>query len=394
MIPSENVPASTRTVQAQAPTSPSGRPGNYLATVAPTIFSLLAISTLLVLVWVMALVVRQPYSGLTWSYTTGVVQTVDPRGPAAALFQPGDRIVAVDGAPVYAARELPGKQAEQWVTFTVIEDSGVESARRLQLAAPASQVLFSRLSPILVALSFWLLGTLVLAFGRSSSLITLFFLFCQAFAALLGLGTISAFGPLWSAWTFNFLLWWIAPLALHTHLLMADGLSSRRRFRLLIGLYGLAMLLSILDLWRLATPAFGILVPIKTLWVGLHLLLSAAVLSLASRSRRPLPSRRRTGIAALAATLAFLPLALFSLLPNGLLGRPLMPYATTMLVLPLLPMGYAYAIRRQQLVRLEPYVNRGVAYALAAIVAGALYAAFYLAQQRVVAEDEWTFSPV
>lgn len=393
MIPSENVPASTSAMQLQTPASRPGRMSNYLATTAPTLFSLLTISTLLVLVWVTALLARHPYSGLTWSYTTGVVQTVDPRGPAAALFQRGDRITAVDGTPVYAARDLPGTQAGQWVTFDVVED-GVESTRRLQLAAPPLRVLFSRLSPLLVAFSFWLLGTLLLAFGRSSSLITLFFLFCQAFAALLGLGAISASGPLWSGLAFNFLLWWIAPLTLHTHLHMADGLSSRRQARLFFCLYGLALLLGILDLWRLATPALGILVAIKTLWVGLHLLLSVAVLALASRSGRPLPSRRRTGIAALAATLAFLPLSLFSLLPNGLLGRPLLPYDMTLLMLPLLPLGYAYAIKRQQLMRLEPYVNRTVAYALAAILAGALYAAFYLVQRRLVPGDGWSFAPV
>jgi signal transduction histidine kinase len=370
----------------------SGRARGRLAALRPYALSLLAGCTLALLAWAAILLVRQPYSGLNWSYTTGVVQTVDPHGPGAALFQPGDRLVAVDGAPVYAARDLPGLRADDWVTLSVVRE-GVESARRLQLVAPPPPVLFSRLAVILVALSFWLLGTLVLALGPSSNLITLFFLFCQAFAAALGLGSVSASGPLWSGWAFNFILWWIAPLALHTHLLLAEALSSRRRVRLILYLYGFTLILSMLDLWRLLAPAPGLLVAIKLAWVGLLLLLSAAVLVWASRRERPLPSRRKTGIAALSASLSFLPLVLFSLLPDGLLGRLLLPYEVTLLALPLLPLGYAYAIGRRRLVRIERYVNRSVAYALVAVLASVLYAAFYLAQQRLASGDEWTVSP-
>jgi len=164
--------------------TPSGRARGRLATLSPYALSLLAVCTLALLAWAAILLVRQPYSGLNWSYTTGVVQTVDPHGPGAALFQPGDRLVAVDGAPVYAARDLPGLRAGDWVILSVVRE-GVESARRLQLVASPPAVLFGRLAVILVALSFWLLGTLVLALGPSNNLITLFFLFCQAFAAAL-----------------------------------------------------------------------------------------------------------------------------------------------------------------------------------------------------------------
>lgn len=299
--------------------------------IRPYALSLVALCTLAALIWTGGVLLRESYSGLSWAYQSDVAQP-----------------------------------------FTV---------------------LFSRLSPTLVASSFWLLGLLVLAFGPSTGLVTIFFLFCQTFAATLSLWAVSASGPLWSSWAFNFLLWWPAPLALHTHLLLVDGPSSRRRVRYILYLYALALVLSLLDLWRLSIAAPALLLSIKLLWVGLLLLLSVAVLVRVSWREEPLPVRSKTGIAALSASQAFIPLVLFSLIPDALFDQPLLSYDITLLALPALPLGYAYAIGRHRLMRMERYVNRGIVYTLVALVVGAVYGVLYLAYTHLVADGKWVVTP-
>lgn len=71
---------------------------------------LLAMVVPLALIWAGGVLVRSPYSGMTWSFTSGKVNSVDPQGPAADIIREGDHIQAIDGEPVYQARDFPGRK--------------------------------------------------------------------------------------------------------------------------------------------------------------------------------------------------------------------------------------------------------------------------------------------
>ncbi len=343
---------------------------------------LLAAGTLFLLGWAGLLIVQHPYSGLSWSYKSGVVSYVDPQGPAAASFQVGDRILAIDELPPYEARDLPGRQASDRVAFTIERGQDILSIQ-LRLTRPDLSKALINLTTILVAFSFWLLGLLVLVFGPPGGPTRGFFLFGQVFTLILGLGSISSFGPLWSGWIFGLLQWWIGPLAIHTHLLLANSRRSHNQERLLRLLYALTLIFSLLDSLRFAEEATGLLLTVRYLWVGLTLLAAAGVLFSAPHSGTTADDHRKTRIAGLATIIAFLPFVLFSLLPEALFDRTILPYEIAFLALPALPLGYSYAILRYRLIRLEHYVNRSAAYSLVILLVGGLYGLVYVASLRL-----------
>lgn len=338
---------------------------------------LLALFIFVVLIWTGVILFRQPYSGLAWSFTTGIVSDVDPQGPAENLLKVGDQILAIDGIDVYQARDFPGREAGTPVTLTIKRDTNLIQVT-LRLDRPPGWIIFKRLSILLIALFFWMPGALILSFGQPGRLSGMFFVLCQLCALILGLGSISAHGPLWTGWAFNLLLWWIGPVTLHTHLLLGGYSRVTKHSRSVNLIYLVTFLLSLLELWRLKLATPNPLLAVKYIWLGLTLVAAAVVLVAASRDGETNAFRRRTRIAGLAGLVAFLPFVLLSLFPDALSGHYLLPYEVTLLFLPALPLGYGYAILRYRLIGIERYVNRSAAYFLVALIVGSLYGLAYI----------------
>lgn len=346
---------------------------------APILVATIVLSTL---IWAGRLLIQHPYTGMIWSYQTGSVLDVDPQGPAFSYFEPGDLVRSIDGIVPYQARGLPGKQSGDTVTFTF--EKGEEHLRvRLLLVQPPIEVLFNRLSTLVIALSFWLLGVLVVAFNQQDRSATMFFFFSHTFSVVLSLGAVSAIAPLWIGWLFSLMLWWMGPVVLHTHLILSQPMFSANRGKVLTSIYFLALVFTIVDFIRLSKAAPG-LQEIKYAWLGICLVASTLILIHASHSGKSVELRRKMKIAGLSALIAFLPFVLFSLLPNALVGQYILPYEISFLALPVLPLGYGYAILRYRLIRIERYVNRSFAYALVVLIIGAFYGLVYLSIPHVL----------
>ncbi len=338
---------------------------------------LLTALVMLLLGWSAFLLVEHPYSGMTWSFSNGLIINVDAKGPAAGLFEVGSVITKIDEVPVYEARFLPNRHVGDWVTFT-INRQGVSSKVTIQLVATPTSELAKRLAIIPVAFAFWLLGTLVLAFGQNDRLVTLFYLFCQTAALTLGLGAVSAISPAWSWQIFGLMLWWVGPLALHTHLALSSWEGFLSGKKVLPGLYALALLLSLADFYRLQLVMVGPILGLKYIWVGICLLASAGLLIYTSWKGATTEQRRRTKIAGISAISAFLPSVFFSLIPDALTGQYMLPYDITMLALLILPLGYSYSILLYRLVKMEREISQSAAYALATFIVFVIYAFLYI----------------
>ena len=337
---------------------------------------LLVVVVPLALIWAGVVLARHPYSGMTWSFASGRVNSVDPQGPAADIIREGDHIQVIEGEPVYQARDFPDKEPGEWVTL-LVKQEGVVREVTIELARPSLNELLTRFSTLLIALLFWVPGLLVLAYARSNQLPRIFVLFCMSFSIVLGLGSVSGRGPLWIGWIFNILVWWIGPLALHLHMLLGGYFDITWRKKVVRYLYLTTLGLSVLDLGRLALEVPGPLLTVKYIWSSLLLILSAGVLILASKTANSLEDRRRSRIAGLAALNAFLPFIFLSMLPETLFNQYILPYEVSFLALSILPLGYSYTIMRYRLIPLEQYVNRAAAYALLALGLATVYGALY-----------------
>jgi signal transduction histidine kinase len=339
----------------------------------------LAAFTLAVLAFAGWQQVRYPYDGIEFALRSGEVRVVDPDGPAAGRLLPGDHIRSVNEKDFFATQYLGGLQPGDTARYVVYRQvnpfEGDYIKIKLTLAAPSVTILWNRLSPLLVALSFWLLGVLVLALSRPGDPLLKFFLFSQGISAALGFGSLSTIDLAWGSRIFGLLLWWVGPLTIHTHLALAAPQLNGRLRKALPVLYALALAFSLAYL--LGTPSW-ISPAISYPWLGLTLLISVGVLVYAYGHSRDVENRRKLGLIALAALMGFLPFVLLSLLPEAIFGRPILSYQTTFLALPILPLGYSFAILRYRLIRLEPYINRSAAYMLAATLVAAIYGLVYL----------------
>ncbi|MCC6191846.1 MAG: hypothetical protein IT318_22685 [Anaerolineales bacterium] len=185
----------------------------------------LALGSLLLTGWATWRLVRHPNAGVTWSHVTGLIEAVDPAGPAAGRLHPGERLLAIDGLAPSQALFYPDKVPGDSVTF-LVQRNGESHAVAVKLIQPSAVEIAGRLSPLLVALVFWSVGVILLAFNVSL-LSVLYFLFCQMSAAVLASGAASPIGPFLAVQLFNGLLWWLGPLSIHLHLYF-EGWSTIR----------------------------------------------------------------------------------------------------------------------------------------------------------------------
>ncbi|MBV9787159.1 MAG: GAF domain-containing protein [Chloroflexi bacterium] len=361
---------------------------HYWSMIAP--FTL-ALVTLLLLIWVVWQFTPLPYSGVFWEQRTGIVERVDPEGPASGWIEPGDQIVAIDNVPFWAIRRLPLKQVGETLDVTIVHN-GVQQMVMLGLTSPPRSVFLLDLMPFLIALPFWLLSVAVIAFSPAGRQRWLVFVFGQVTCVMLTVGAISAVGPLWTARLFGVLAWWFGPLAILFHLHFPTVIWRSAVRWVTAALCGVALLGSLPEL--LGDPValraeLPLLYTLRMLWLAAGLL--GVVLTLVQTYRHaPSPAtQRRIGVVSIGGAVAFLPLLTLSLLPSVLLGQPLLPYEFAFLFLLLLPLTYGYAIFRYRLVQIDRYVSRGAATILVITLLGAAYLTLYTLLLPLLPENIW-----
>jgi signal transduction histidine kinase len=335
-----------------------------------------------------------PYEGVHWSNETGLVNEVDPKGPASGYLEKGDRVLEVGGrrSPIldslYAGKS-PGDQVE----FTIERGGSIRSVVIRLVDTPAG-VLLIKLVPILISLAFWGIGVLVLAFQQSHIRGRLFYLVCILSGAVLASGSASSIGPPLINVIFNLSLWWLVPLVFHFHLHFPESNSSVLMRRLNLGLYALAALASMSYLTRgpLAIGASSfveVLYPARRSWMVAGFVL---IIFLLARSFINQPSRialREVGIVALGGISALSSFFILTLIPESLLGHTILSYEFSILFLLLIPISYSYAILRYRLIPLEGYVNRAVTTVLVYLLISGLYLLLFSVFAKVLPTRWW-----
>jgi signal transduction histidine kinase len=231
------------------------------------------------------------------------------------------------------------------------------------------------LEPLMVGLGFGIVG-IVAWYTQQAITSTVFFLFSTIVMAT---GQLSAVQDPIGSRLFSLSLIWMSALIVHFHLTVFGRTLRPNEAKLIALLYGLSSLLTLplIATWPLealqAKPWFeGYRLSIR-LNVALGLVLAVLFLSYNYRTLTSLLARQRLRLFLGGTILAFLPVLLFSLLPETFGSQTALPYEVTFPWLLLSPLGYVYAIFRYRLVRVERILNRAAGYYLLVILLLAIY---------------------
>lgn len=350
---------------------------------------ILSVATFALLIWGTILSIRQPYTGVFWEYSTGIVYQVDDSHPSAYQVHKGDQVISGEGYPANQVYRLISGRVGETITLVINRD-GHRLLVDMKLEAPDVNLLVSRLIPILIALAFSLAGGIVYAFSKVSNQNIQFFLFCQTLSITLGAGAISSFSEEWIKLLFQLGLVWSGFFAIHLHTIFPTGISFRYKKPLLILVSGVAGLLTgliFLSWFTARSVAIACLI-----YLGISFLIVLFLWSQSFFKAGSAGERKQAGILAFSWIIGLSPLVIFSIIPNILMGVTLFPYEISMASLILLPVGYGYAIKRYK-IGIDQKMHRGSTYALVMLVMAGIFAISYSLEQRVIG-DHLKYHPI
>ncbi len=332
-----------------------------------------ATAVLGVLIWGTWVITHQPDLGVLWD-ELGEVYYAKPDSP----IQVGDKIITIDGAPT---EESPfpyfnWQRHDQIALGLTRGDETLELVVEYSERSPAF-ILALRASVMLVAISFWLAGTIMVLFlPKNKKVGRLFFLWCQLMALALSLGNVT-YLP-WTAHLSIFFTFWIVPIAIHLHMFFPAQQSGSKLRVLLLLSYGLSTvsfieLLSVTDLAQL-NDSLGAVYGIYFLsWVLLGLIAVIFLLARSYFSSSDKLVRQQVGLVAISGIVSLIPLLIFSILPEMFFKRSFLPTELMFVFLIGIPVGYSYAIRHYKLITLERHISRTASNILVLVVMGLLY---------------------
>lgn len=224
------------------------------------------------------------------------------------------------------------------------------------------------LVPPLVALGFWAIGLLVWFWGQSTVVVAFFFIGSSTFAA----GLLAIFGSDLAGRLFYILLAWLSPLLFEFHRIWSlrprRGLERGILFSL--GVAALACSIPFI-FWTLNSLQdygwFSILHVAARLLIVISFVIIIVLLIDQFRSSPSPVIKYRVRMVLFGMVIAFVPLLLFSLLPN-VLGLYSIPTEVNFAWLIFIPLSYGYSISHPKFSWMEKTFSRVIVYYLALVL--------------------------
>ncbi len=314
-----------------------------------------------------------PEVGFTLASDWLVVSAYPCEGPPETCLQVGDRVISIAGIdPDRYAHDRglsiaglfgpDGTARIRWIRGGQPLERVVKAYSMRVMSAELNQALYWIISPLI----FWLMGTVVIIFLRPrDERWMMLILFSYVTAVWIATGGSQRAAN--ACYVFHAVIWLALPVSVHLHTILPNDLLSRRLQRgLQIGLYLLAMALSVADAFLLLGTSVDLLI-----WYTLAGVL-LSVLLLVVRLFLPVDPATKvaTRIMLYGVLLGLVPFVLFhgvllAWLSNmtGPQSKELRDFYPFMLCIaaasiPILPMSYIYAIYKHHLGTLELRANR------------------------------------
>ena len=351
---------------------------SQLKKIAGTLPFIIAITTISLVIFCSWYLYRIPSDGMDWSPVTGFVKAVHTPGPAAGRIEVGDFILTIDGTPASQSPAIYSRKGPGESISLRIKRGERNLEYELILSKPPYSELANLFAPLAVALSFWVIGIIVIAFAPNAISTNLFFGLCMFGSGILASGSVSARGPEWTSSLFNVLLWWIGPLAVHLHLHFPEQRSGFVRRTLHVILYLIAAIGSLpfilFGSTKIQASSFHrILYALGRFNLAINLAIVVLLLIFSYIHATRGGTRRQIRIITFFGGLSLLIVTTLTIMPGALIMKPLVPYETGLLFLLITPISYGYSIIRYRLIKFEKFLNRGAAYVLVFTILIGLY---------------------
>jgi len=348
----------------------------------------LSLASLIWIGWTAYLAVQRPSIGAYWAYQSGIVYSIDAGHPSAGVFEKGDRILGGVGKSPSDLYRLGGRTNGESIYVTV-ERNGQAREVNVLITPSSLEEIFGRFPAILAAFGFWLAGSYVLAFSRLGKQSILFFFLCLSAIVALTCGLISSYGPAWTKIGFHCGMLWLGAFIAQLHLVFPSSrLPEPHRHG--IGL-SLMIITGLLSISHLAANLIGIsLLPTSLVWAitltmfSLEIGLAVMLVIRSYRKSNTSVERIQTGIITLSCALGAIPVVGLILIPQLILGYPLVSSSIAFLSLLAVPVGYGFAIFRYKLIGVKETVNRGAVLLLIGLVIAGFYSLWYSISSKVI----------
>ncbi len=311
----------------------------------------------------------------------------EPLDPSMAPFQPGDRLVAIDGVELRRDASATGRlvaAARQGPVRIRFERNGILQEDLFEARPPSLERRFGWLLRTLAALLIFLTGFTVYR-KRRDPLSRLFFLLTLLMGSLFALDPRLAPGMPARLLELKGDLFGLFLPSVWLHFLILFPERRARPLWLRVLIYAPPLILVLptsvalfRDISLAADSRFGILLQQGAgLISALLLLIGLVVLAVKAFRRKRRREQRRIRLVLLASLLGILPLSAFQILHQVLPGRHLGLAAWTPLLLTLLPLSFAHGILGPDL----PALNRRARHLRRIIQTGALLIFVFLASR-------------
>ena len=359
-----------------------------MAIVRDITFNLIAIITLLVLIWSMWTIVSMPSIGIGITLSKEYkVLNINDKAAVSDTIKPGDIIISLNGIPV-SELESPfdGLHPGDTAKYLVQRDGQLHYVT-LKLKPIPLRSLIMELEPIFVGFVFWLAAILVWLLSPGPGVKQIFFLLGQTTANMFALGAVSTFkSNSFENYLFATTLIFLSPLILHFYLTFPPLKKTKFSKALLYISYTIAALLIFfyfLIFIGVQSPFLRIIESQKVTYSFIFITILIALTSLFSpRGRSSIQSGRQQRLLIAGMLFSILPILIFSILPLIIFGKPLISYVWTFPILTLLPIAYAYAVHEENLERFDRILKRTLGLIAFTVMFIALYFIILVALQN------------